>query len=102
MPNLKDLPDGKHRLFTRGDDTYILDETGDSPETTKGGPMKLNRQTPLVLQGNQGMIPALDEDGIVQEVNTDPQTVVNIAADFAWRVTDGENLFAVQRSGEAG
>jgi hypothetical protein len=98
-PQMEDLPDG-HRLFQRGDDTYILDDTGSDPETTRIGPMKLNDQVPLVL-GQESAIPAENKDGVVERIKARPDTIVALAAKFDWQVTDGESLFKIERTGAA-
>ena len=88
MPKYKKILKSKHdqRLFSKGDDTYIVDHSGDGPDTTDDGPLRFAADL---------------HDRIVLKSNRPPRAVVKVyverndgAVSETWINTEGALVLA--------
>lgn len=89
------LPDG-HRIFaTLTDDGLqyaIADDSGDLPEQTDDGILWLDETRPLLVDRDDRTqycsIPLIDEDGKQTLTPTDVSTLLHLANQMRWMITD--------------
>lgn len=98
MPKIEKLPDGHALYFESENDVYIMDDEQQTPETAPDA-LRLSKDQPLIAEMDQLAIPAIDSDGTARRVETNAATVFELAGQFDWKVSNGESLFEVRRSG---